>query len=88
MILRIANPHKFWERGRTENEVAVLKYVAKNTSIPVPRVWSYSIDKAISFIGCQYILMDKLPGVTLNELLDSFDRDPKVRIYFRLSLMN
>lgn len=73
MILRVVNPHKFWEHGRNENEVAVLKYLAKNTSIPVPKIWSYCIDKSISLIGCQYILMDRMPGVTLSEQLRTIE---------------
>lgn len=78
MILRIVNPHKFWEHGRNENEVAVLKYLAKNTSIPVPKIWSYCIDKSISLIGCQYILMDRMPGVTLSEQLENIE-NPMVK---------
>lgn len=68
LILRICNPHKFWANGRNENEIAMLKYLGEHTSIPVPRILSYSIEKSISLIGCQYILMEKMPGILLSIL--------------------
>lgn len=67
-VLRICNPHKFWERGRCESEVAVLKYVKEHTAIPVPKIHSYSFDKSTSLLGCEYILMDRVPGVILGSL--------------------
>lgn len=70
-VLRVYNPHSFWEKGRSENEIAALKYVKENTRIPVPKIISYSVDKSTSFLGCQYILMERVPGVILRELVDS-----------------
>ena len=68
LILRISNPHAFWIHRRTKSEVSVIKYLKENTNIPVPFIYGYSID-AINILECEYILMEKLNGKTLREVL-------------------
>eukprot|EP00698_Gefionella_okellyi_P000646 TRINITY_DN1056_c0_g1_i3.p1 TRINITY_DN1056_c0_g1~~TRINITY_DN1056_c0_g1_i3.p1 ORF type:complete len:402 (-),score=73.96 TRINITY_DN1056_c0_g1_i3:4144-5349(-) len=65
LVLRIANPHTFSKRRKTCSEVAVMNYVRSKTNLPVPRVLSYAADSSSSILGCEYILMEKLPGVLL-----------------------
>ncbi|KAF9887177.1 hypothetical protein FE257_010431 [Aspergillus nanangensis] len=48
----------------TASEVGVLEYVRENTSIPVPRVLSWSSDSA-NPVGAEYIIMAKAAGVPL-----------------------
>ncbi|KAJ5368331.1 uncharacterized protein N7496_008091 [Penicillium cataractarum] len=57
---RIAGPPSLTTAG----EVAVLEYVKRHTSIPVPRVLSWSSDGSNN-VGAEYIIMDKAPGVPL-----------------------
>ncbi|KAK4861744.1 hypothetical protein LT330_003779 [Penicillium expansum] len=52
----------------TECEVGVLEFsVRKHTSIPVPRVLSWSLDSS-NAVGAEYIIMEKAPGVQLFEV--------------------
>ncbi|GAQ03979.1 hypothetical protein ALT_1300 [Aspergillus lentulus] len=48
----------------TASEVGVLEYIRKHTSIPVPRVLSWSSDSS-NPVGAEYIVMEKAAGVPL-----------------------
>ncbi|KAJ5360863.1 Aminoglycoside phosphotransferase [Penicillium concentricum] len=51
----------------TECEVSVLEFLRKHTSIPVPRVLSWSSDRS-NAVGAEYIIMEKASGVQLSEV--------------------
>jgi aminoglycoside phosphotransferase (APT) family kinase protein len=55
---------------KTASEVATLQFVRKNTSIPIPRVIAFD-SSADNELGFEWILMTKLPGVTLKSLWES-----------------
>jgi len=55
---------------KTASEVATLQFVQKNTSIPVPRVIAFDAS-ADNELGFEWILMSKIPGVSLQSLWDS-----------------
>ncbi|RAQ56268.1 hypothetical protein COH21_006999 [Aspergillus flavus] len=59
---RIAGPTSL----TTACEVGVLEYVRKYTSIPAPRVFSWSSDDS-NPVGAEYIIMEKVAGVPLFE---------------------
>ncbi|KAI2672541.1 hypothetical protein LCP963914a_9382 [Penicillium roqueforti] len=59
---RIAGPPSLTTAG----EVGVLEYVGRHTSIPVPRVLSWSSDSS-NAVGAEYIVMEKAAGVPLYE---------------------
>ncbi|KAF8473663.1 phosphotransferase enzyme family-domain-containing protein [Russula ochroleuca] len=73
-----ANPESFILRVilpvdpyfKTASEVATLQFVRKNTPIPVPRVIAFD-SSADNELGFEWILMTKLPGVTLKSLWES-----------------
>ncbi|KAJ9148455.1 Kinase-like protein [Pleurostoma richardsiae] len=46
---------------KTLSEVATLRWVAQNTSLPVPRVLAYNADRS-NPIGFEWIIMEKMPG--------------------------
>ncbi|KAK2462793.1 hypothetical protein APHAL10511_005184 [Amanita phalloides] len=52
------------------SEVATLRFVRKYTSIPVPRVIAFDAS-ADNELGFEWMLMSKLPGVTLASLWES-----------------
>jgi aminoglycoside phosphotransferase (APT) family kinase protein len=54
--------------GRLESEVATLKFLQKTGSSLIPRVYSYSVT-ADNPMRTPFIIMQKLPGVTLNRAL-------------------
>lgn len=68
LALRIYNPHRFWENLRSQNEASLLKYLNKSTKIPVPKVLSHSSDRSTSLLGCEYLLMNRIPGVLLDDI--------------------
>lgn len=45
LFLRMANPHPFWKKIKTENEVAILKFVKEKTKVPVPIVLDFCSDR-------------------------------------------
>ncbi|KAK1767446.1 phosphotransferase enzyme family-domain-containing protein [Phialemonium atrogriseum] len=51
---------------KTLSEVATLKWVRENASLPVPEVLAYQADRA-SAIGFEWIAMTKMPGKPLAE---------------------
>ncbi|KAE8316763.1 phosphotransferase enzyme family protein [Aspergillus transmontanensis] len=57
---RIAGPSSL----TTACEVGVLEYVRKYTSIPAPRVFSWSSDDS-NPVGAEYVIMEKATGVPL-----------------------
>ena len=75
LILRINNPHLFWKKRRNQNEVSIMKYIKQNTIIPVPEILSYSNDPLKSILGCEYILMEKVPGIILSNIIDKINAD-------------
>jgi len=80
-ILKIINPQEFFGTGRAFYEAMTLNSLKQYTSLPVPYVFDYSNDSSTSRIGCEYILMEKLEGVRLAEILPSDPADLNERIY-------
>jgi aminoglycoside phosphotransferase len=71
---------------KTSSEVATLAYMRRYTTIPVPRVIAYSatVDNELGF---EWILMEKVPGVSLPEIwyagMDDAARDEVVKTVAR-----
>ncbi|KAJ5578442.1 uncharacterized protein N7459_007406 [Penicillium hispanicum] len=53
----------------TASEVAVLDFVKRNTSVPVPKVLAWNAN-ATNAVGAEYIVMEKVPGVQLSQKWD------------------
>lgn len=70
LILKICNPHTYWKDSRTKNEVYTMQYLLEHTTIPIPKILDYSIDMQTNVLSCQYILMEKLPGKTLETTIE------------------
>jgi hypothetical protein len=75
LMLRLTEQHPFFTNKKTANEVAVINYLKQNTKIPVPIVLSHSNSKETSLIGCEYILMNKVKGKLLGDLIDEKFQD-------------
>ncbi len=75
LILRITEQHTFFTQKKTTNEVAILNYLKNTTKIPVPKILSFSNDKLTSVIDCEYILMEKVKGLILGEVIDQHFQD-------------
>lgn len=86
LILRITDPHPFFKRKKTTNEIAIIKYLKDNTTIPVPSVLSFSKNTQTSLIGCEYILINKCKGKYLQEEFKKANEVPEKIILHMLDI--
>jgi aminoglycoside phosphotransferase len=63
---------------KTASEVATLSYIREQTSIPVPRVVAHS-STAENELGFEWVLMEKVPGVSLKSVWREMDMETKER---------
>jgi len=75
-LARIPRPdHSFQPEETTLSYAAVLRYLKKHSSVPVPTVFGYAVSSDEgNRLGHSYLLMEKLPGHAL-PTLDRFDPD-------------
>ena len=60
-------------------EVATLSYLQEHTSIPVPRIIAHS-STSDNEVGCEWILMEKIPGVALADVWRDIDLETKNKV--------
>ena len=70
-ILKISNPHPYWKEVRTKNELYTMQYLLEHTTIPIPKIIDYSDDVKTSILSCEYILMEKVLGNTLESVIEN-----------------
>ena len=70
LVLRVSGHHL--PHIKTENEVAVMSWIAKNTTIPIPDVLAYdcSVDNPIAH---EYTLLSRVEGATLSDIYQMLD---------------
>jgi len=68
----------FWKHFKTESEVAVLQFVNKHTSIPVPEVHCW--DAEGQEMGFEYIVMEMMPGRNLWEVWPQLLLEEKLHV--------
>ncbi|KAJ7900908.1 kinase-like domain-containing protein [Mycena leptocephala] len=69
-----------------DSVVATLSYVAKHTSIPVPKVYYFNRDPG-NPVGATYILMSRIAGRPLGPWWDDADSEGRRQIVEQLALM-
>ncbi|KAH7214327.1 hypothetical protein BKA60DRAFT_597850 [Fusarium oxysporum] len=67
LVLRVAGNHL--PNIKTKNEIGVMTWLSKNTTIPSPEAIAYH-DSADNPVGHEYILLSCIQGVTLSDLID------------------
>ncbi|KAF2184739.1 hypothetical protein K469DRAFT_739173 [Zopfia rhizophila CBS 207.26] len=60
------------------SEVATVKFLQTNTSIPMPKILDWSIDVA-NAVGTEYIIMEHASGVQLDKKWDHMSPDQKIK---------
>jgi len=76
-IFRVTSPvEPFY---KTASEVATLSYTREYTSVPVPRVIAYC-SNAKNELGCEWILMERVPGVALGKVWGDIDFETKSKV--------
>ena len=63
-------------------EATTMKFVAENTSIPVPKVYCSFVRK-----GCTYILMERIRGKSIGDALGSLGDDGQKKVFAQLERM-
>jgi len=63
---------------KTASEVATYSYLREHTTIPVPRIIAHC-SSSENELGCEWILMEKVPGVTLESIWKDIDLETKKR---------
>jgi len=81
LVLRVSGHHL--PVIKTENEVGVMSWVAKNTTIPVPDIVAY--DSSVNNpIAHEYTLLSRIDGVTLSDVYETLDDDKMGQILDQL----
>jgi len=81
-VIRLIGPRpRFLKKLKTEAEVAGIHYLTQRfPDLPVPKVLGFCSSKELSGINAEYILMEKLPGRSLDVVWDSMDTKGKCKI--------
>ncbi|KPM37545.1 hypothetical protein AK830_g9007 [Neonectria ditissima] len=81
LVLRVSGYHL--PAIKTMNEVAVMTWLSKNTTIPLPEVIAYdaSVENPI---GHEYTLLSRVQGVTLSDIYDSLSDEQVAQILDQL----
>ncbi|KAF8602749.1 hypothetical protein BDV93DRAFT_581424 [Ceratobasidium sp. AG-I] len=69
-VVRVASPS--FPRDKLESEIATLRFVSSQTTIPVPRVYSWNSDSA-NPVGAEYMIMEKIRGVAAGDVWEKLD---------------
>ena len=72
LVLRVSGPHL--PKIKTENEAAVMSWVAKNTTIPIPRVTQYD-SSTKNPLGHEYILLSCASGQSISDIYESLTEE-------------
>ncbi len=81
-LMRVALPvDPFY---KTESEVATMEYIRRYSSIPVPRVIAFA-SSASNELGFEWILMEKVDGLPLDQFWDAMPFDAKSRLTVELA---
>jgi len=82
LILRVSGTHI--PTIKTRNEVACLSWVGKHTSIPVPTVVRWDATSS-NLLGHEYMLLDRVPGKSVDAFYDSLDDEHKETLVRQLA---
>ncbi|KAL2669844.1 hypothetical protein Neosp_015141 [[Neocosmospora] mangrovei] len=69
---------------KTESEVATMDYIRRNSSIPVPKVIAYA-SSASNELGFEWILMERVRGVSLDQVWDTMPFQAKMHLTVELA---
>ncbi|CAI7617968.1 unnamed protein product [Penicillium glandicola] len=82
-IMRIALPVD--PCYKVVSEVATMDWVRRITSLPIPRVITYQASRD-NLIGFEWMLMTKMPGRPVRDILQSLSFDVKARLVRELAV--
>ncbi|KAG5809113.1 hypothetical protein H9Q74_000198 [Fusarium xylarioides] len=81
LVLRVAGNHL--PEIKTANEIGVMTWLSKNTTIPLPEVIAYDASNK-NPIAHEYTLLSRVQGVTLSDIYDSLSDKQMDQIFDQL----
>ncbi|PGH05240.1 hypothetical protein AJ79_06851 [Helicocarpus griseus UAMH5409] len=79
LLPRLAFPEE-----KMRGEIATMKYIAEKTTIPIPRLYGYSV-RNDSILGLPFMLVEYIEGKTLfNTVLQDLEHDTREHLYDQL----
>ena len=78
LVLRVPRP-QMAELGYIEREVAILRYVRQNTTLPVADVISFDAT-ANNPLESGYVVQSRLPGVSLHTIWDELTHEQRCKV--------
>ena len=82
LILRISGDHL--PARKTNNEVAVMKWVRQNTSMPVPAVVRFD-SSTNNPINREFTLLERMPGKSVDSMYNTLDEATKQKLVQQLT---
>ncbi|KAJ5068174.1 aminoglycoside phosphotransferase-related-related [Anaeramoeba ignava] len=82
-VLRIRTPGKIWKRIKTENEVAIHKFLNEKSTITIPKILAFSSDPNSAF-GFEYMILEKKEGVLLESIWKSLTKEQKKTVLIQI----
>ncbi|KAK5658665.1 hypothetical protein OQA88_2061 [Cercophora sp. LCS_1] len=81
LVLRVSGRHL--PVIKTKNEIGVMTWLSKNTTIPTPAIIAYDASES-NPIGHEYTLLSKARGITLSEIYDTLTPEKTTQILDQL----
>lgn len=84
LVLRVSGNHIPYRK--TVNEVAIMRWIRQNTSIPVPSVVRFDTTNA-NVLGSEYTLLERMPGRSVDKMYVDLTDDIKLKLVNQLTDM-
>ncbi|KAF1842086.1 phosphotransferase enzyme family protein [Cucurbitaria berberidis CBS 394.84] len=78
-IAKLPNPNAGRPHFTTSSEVATMNFL-RSAHLPIPQIYAWNSGLVDNPVGAEYIIMEKQPGIVLNDLWDNMEGPQKAEI--------